>query len=183
MALQVMGGKQIANLSVGTLRTAADDPSRDKELRLASVGPSWAHELLDEKRVDFYPGTEVPWDKRSGVELRAGCARLTAALRVEGLVMDASGEASGDKRYAYQWFDLNKDTVNETLLRRIRAREIRYLHVGFPCSTWGNAGRMNDGTQRKHCPHGSGSLPREDICNKQWRDAARVIVVSVEAGG
>ena len=78
--------------------------------------------------------------------------------------------------------DLHSPEVRQKLIRRVRAGEFAYLHVGLPCRTWGPAGRLAGGTRRCDRPLGDGTLARELQANAEWAFVVSVWAAAVLAG-
>ena len=97
------------------------------------------------------------------VELYAGCARLTAALRRAGVKTVVPFERDLGRR-----FDLDHPRVRKRVEHWIKTGAIWYLHLGTPCTLWSVARRSSQVHASKHPGFGAAlyTLKLIRLCEK-----------------
>ena len=61
-------------------------------------------------------------------------------------------------------------------------KKISYMHFGITCSPWAGANTLNNGTRRKHCPEGDGTLERERAGNRQADRVVELCILGAKHG-
>ena len=182
---QILGQKALVNLHIRSEANPADAPSRFKPLSPTKVVEPWMLPLL---RCDVGSGNikaRVLPEAKEALECFAGAGGLSAALGRAGLRVAVPLEAFPvrDGRASYDpGQDLCLPDVYEALIADGDSGKYRYLHFGFPCRTWGPAGRLAGGTRRVGSPLGDGSLFREAAANRELAVTLLVACCLVRAG-
>ena len=109
----------------------------------------------------------VPLASRACLELFAGKAGLTRALRREGLTTGEPFEAFPGPGLYIRDMDLDQVEVFESLLRAVLRGDYLYAHFGLVCTSWGPGGVLSGGTRRNWCIWGCPTSYREHLGNIQ----------------
>ena len=65
--------------------------------------------------------------------------------------------------------DLLNPKVHRVLRARILDGEVRYMHFGLPCKTWGPLARINGSSRTRSCPAGTAPRPKDLLANREAR--------------
>ena len=128
----VMGRKQFKQFYVNTHDNPADDPSRGRPVRKPKPMPENLEHLI-------LPQCNEGDSSVSGLvcqECYAGKAGLSRELGSQGLATSEPMEAYPSKHVYLDQFDLDRPEVIAKLEKRIKRKQIFYLHFGIPCSSW-----------------------------------------------
>ena len=183
-ALQVVGRKQMDQLHVASADCVADDPSRFVQLRTPKRPESWMKKLLVPQ-----PAHKAAFDYklyRGGAfrELFAGLGRLSSNAERLGLWVEPKLEAFPGHKVYIAAADLDRVEVRCMLQSEIRSGYLRAIHVGIPCTSWGNANTLNGGTRSSTEPDGSACrLDREVKGNMQAKYDCDLCLLMVLYGG
>ena len=165
----VVGRKPSSHFKVATADNAADDPTRDRELRAPVAAPAWLEPLLQpEAPIPYSRSMFVKWRGGACREVYAGSGMLSDSLSRRGCWVEPPMECFPKPKTYIAEADLDRLDVRCGLLEEIRAGFVRYIHFGAPCKSWGPANRLNGGTRTRSQPDGTPPiLPREALGNRQ----------------
>jgi hypothetical protein len=79
-------------------------------------------------------------------------------------------------------FDLDNDHTFARLLSEIVSGYVGFLHFGIPCSPWGRANTLNQGTRTLDEPLGNQSVARELLGNQQASRMSRLCLAAHHVG-
>ena len=180
----VLGRKVLVNYKVDTKHNAADDPTRDVDIRSPSASNNWVSKhLAPEVASPYMRGDFSSFRGGACREVFAGSAGLTKALDDAGVWVEPPLDAYIDGRYVAAC-DLDLLETRLKLEHEIDSGMLRYLHFGLPCGGWANANRLNGGTRRLHCPDGGPQpLERELRANRQGEYVSVLALKLASKGG
>ena len=176
----LVGDKSLDNFKLESADNPADDPTRNRKVRPPRCPADWLEPLFVPEADDHQ---RTPLTGLVGMELFSGPGGLTRALVRTGVRMSRGFECYLPGGHYLADFDLDNPEVRDEIISLIQSRLVCYIHFGLPCTSWGAANQLNNGTRSPSSPDGNCPLEREQHGNRQAQYTVDLIFELVSSGG